>query len=167
MDVVGGELGGDPAPGEREPGADHRDRWRRTAGDADQVGADGHRAQRDQHERDRLVAGVGGGVRGCGKRRAEHPEHDRCDRDVLAAARVLVQQPPAEPQQHDQPGRERRLHDHQRHQQQRRQLQRPAEDRNAGAGQPASAPEQVAGQPEAQVLGVRDALGVHSLQPHP
>ena len=59
------------------------------------------------------------------------------DRDVLVAPGVLAQHPLAQEHQHEQAGRERRLHHHQRRQQQRQHLQRPAEDRQPRAEQPA------------------------------
>jgi len=167
MQVVGGELGSDAAPGECQTGADHRDRRGGAAHDADDVRRRRQHRQHDQHERDRLVARVRSGVGRGAQRRPEHTEHDRGDRHVLAPARVLMQHPPAEPEQHEQPCRQCRLHDHQRHQQQRHQLQWPAEHRDAGSEQPARPADQIARQPQAQVLGVRRALGVHRLQHHP
>ncbi len=68
------------------------------------------------------------------------PMHDRADRHVLVAPGALAQHPLGEEHQHQQAGRERRLHDDQRSEQQRDDLQRPAEDREAGAEQPARAP---------------------------
>jgi len=86
---------------------------------------------------------------------------------VLAVTGVLVQQAPPEPQQHDKARRKRRLNHHERHHQQRRQLQRPAEHRDACAKEPACPADQIAREAEAQVLGVRRALGVHRLYCHP
>jgi hypothetical protein len=65
---------------------------------------------------------------------------------------MLVQHPLCEEHQHEQAGRERRLHDHQRRKQQRDDLQRPAEDRQPGAEQPASAAHQSPGECQAQML---------------
>ena len=86
---------------------------------------------------------------------------------MLAAPRVLAEDPPAEVQQHQQTGGERRLDDHQRRQQQRHDLQRPAEDRQARAHQPAGAFEQAPNQRQAQVLLVGRLLGVDRLQGDP
>jgi hypothetical protein len=80
---------------------------------------------------------------------------------------MLVEHPLREEHQHQQPGRERRLHHHQRSQQQGGNLQRPTEDRQARPGQPACASEQVEGQRQAQVLLAGRLLGVHRLEGDP
>lgn len=98
---------------------------------------------------------------------AHDAQHDRRDGDVLAPPAVLVQQPLPEQQQHEQPGRERRLHDDQRGEQQREHLQRPAHDRQARAGQPADPGQQVARQGHPEVLAMGGALGVHRLEGDP
>ena len=69
--------------------------------------------------------------------------------------------------EHEQAGRKRRLHHDQRREQQRDQLQRPAEDRQPRAEQPACAAQQAPGEREAQMLAVRRLLGVHRLQRDP
>ncbi len=86
---------------------------------------------------------------------------------MLAASRMLAEHPLREEQQNQQAGGERRLDHHQRSQQQRDNLQRPAEDRQTGAGQPARAPEQVAHQRQAQVLVCGRLLGIHRLEGDP
>jgi hypothetical protein len=101
---------------------------------------------------------------------AHSPDHagdDRQRSQVLAAPRVLTEHPPADVQQHEQAHSERRLDDHQRRQQQGQHLQRPAEDRQARAHQPARALEQASDQRQAQVLLVRCLLGIHRLQGDP
>jgi hypothetical protein len=65
---------------------------------------------------------------------------------------MLVQHSLREEHQYQQPGRERRLHDHQRRQQQGDELQRPAEDGEGGAEQPAPAAHKTPGERQAQVL---------------
>ncbi len=69
--------------------------------------------------------------------------------------------------QHEQAGRERRLHDDQRSEQQRDDLQWPAEDRQARAKQPARAAHQAPRERQAQMLVVWRLLGVHRLQGDP
>jgi len=80
---------------------------------------------------------------------------------------VLAEHPLREEHQHQQAGRQRRLHEHQRSQQQGDHLQRPAEDRQACAEQPARAPDQVLGQRQAQVLLVGRLAGLHRLEGDP
>ena len=89
------------------------------------------------------------------------------DRDVLAASRVLAEHALAEEQQHEQAGGERGLHDDQRREQQRHHLQRPAEDRQAGAEHPAPALDQPPDERQAQVLFRGRLLGVHRLESDP
>jgi len=99
--------------------------------------------------------------------RADHADHDRRHRDVLVGAGVLAKHPLAEEHQHEQAGRERRLHHHERREQQRDHLQRPAEDRQARAEHPTSAPDEAPHQRQAQVLLVGRLLGVHRLERDP
>jgi hypothetical protein len=91
-------------------------------------------AEPEQHERDRevlrAVAGYPWRRRQAG---ADHADHDRAHREVLAAPRVLVQHSLREEHQHEQAGCERRLHDDERREQQRDDLQRPAENRQPRA----------------------------------
>jgi hypothetical protein len=98
---------------------------------------------------------------------SHHPHDDRRHRQVLGAPGVLVQHPLREEHQHEQPGGERRLHDHQRREQQRDDLQRPAENRQARSEQPARATRQAPCERQAQVLIVGRLLRVHRLQGDP
>jgi hypothetical protein len=98
---------------------------------------------------------------------AEHADHDRDGRQVLVAPGVLAEYPLAQEQQHQQAGRERRLDNDQWRQQQSHHLERPAQDREPRAHQPAGAPEQSAHQRQPQVLLVRRLPGVHRLQGDP
>jgi hypothetical protein len=86
---------------------------------------------------------------------------------VLARAGVLVEHPLGQEQQHQQAGGERRLHHRQRGQQQGHELQREAEDRQAGPEQPARAPDQSSGQREAQMLLLGGLLGLRGLEGDP
>jgi hypothetical protein len=91
-------------------------------------------AEPEQHERDReVLRAVAGDPRRRRQAGADHADHDRAHREVLAAPRVLVQHPLREEHQHEQAGCERRLHDDERREQQRDDLQRPAEDRETRA----------------------------------
>lgn len=69
--------------------------------------------------------------------------------------------------QHEQADGKRRLYDHERSQQQGEDLQRPAEDRQPCAGQPAGAPEQAPDERYAQVLLVGRLPGVQRLECDP
>jgi hypothetical protein len=166
-EVVGEELRGDTAPGKPEPRSDHRQRCGRPAHAVDGVGEQRQRAQSDEHERDGEVVRVRAAARRRAQRGAGHAEHDRAHGEVLAPARVLVQHPLAEEQQHEQAHRQRRLYHHERSQQERHHLQRPAKHREACSSQPARPPEQVQRQRGMQVLGVGGPLGVHRLQRDP
>ncbi len=86
---------------------------------------------------------------------------------MLGAARVLAEHALAEQQQHEQPRGERGLDDDQRSEQQGDHLQRPAEDRQAGAEHPAAAPEQPPHERQSQMLLVRRLARVHRLQRDP
>ncbi len=167
-EVVGCELGGHTAPTERQPGTEHGDLRARPSECAQYIGEHAGQAEPHEHERDRQPLG---GVAGVARRRAqccaEHAEHDRAHGHVLVAPGVLVQHALADEQQHQQSGGQRRLHDHQRRQHQCDHLQRPAEQRQARAEQPARAPQQVPHERHAQVLLVRRLAGVHRLQGNP
>jgi len=86
---------------------------------------------------------------------------------MLAAPRVLAEHPPADVQQHEQASRQRRLDHYERRQQQRQHLQRPAEDRQTRAHQPAGSLQQPSDQRHAQVLLVRRLPRLHRLQGDP
>jgi hypothetical protein len=80
---------------------------------------------------------------------------------------VLAEHALAEDQQHQQPGGERGLDDHQRREQQRDHLQRESEHRQPGAEQPARARDEPARERETQVRIVRRLLGIQRLQCDP
>lgn len=136
-EVIGGELRRHAAPAESQPGAQHRDLGARMTEHAQQVGDQARERERRQHNRDRqLLGGVGGAARWREQSGADHADHDRADRHVLVAPRMLAKHPLSEQHQHQQTRRQRGLHDDERSEQQREHLQRPAEDREAGAEQP-------------------------------
>jgi len=117
VQVVGGELGGDAAPRVGQAGADDRDVAAVAADQAQRVGQQAGRAEHDQHHRQGRAAGR---VRGAGGREqagADDAQRDRPHRQVLVTPGVLAQHPLRQQQQHQQAGRERRLHDDQRRQQ--------------------------------------------------
>ena len=80
---------------------------------------------------------------------------------------MLAEHALAEEQQHEQAGGERGLDHDQRREQQGDHLQRPAEDREPGADQPAAAPEQTLHEGQPQVLLVGRLARVHRLQGDP
>jgi len=167
-EIVGGELGRHPAPAERQPRPDHRDLGAGVPDPLQQVGEQARQPEADEHQRDRqLLGAVGGAARWRKHARADHADHDRAHREVLVAARVLVQHALGQEHQHQQSRRQRRLHHHERGEQQRHHLKRPTEDRQAGSEQPASAPDQPPDERQAQVLGARSLLGVHRLEGDP
>ncbi len=110
---------------------------------------------------------MGGRVRRRAQRRAEHSEHDRADRYVLAPARMLVQHAPADVQEHEQARRKRGLDHDERRKQKGHHLEWEAEDRQACSREEARPFEQVARERDAQVLAVGSPLGVHRLQRDP
>jgi hypothetical protein len=135
---------------------------------AEQVGQQAGETETDEHQRDReLLGGMGRRARWCEHAGAEHPEHDRRHREVLVFPGMLAQHPLGGEHQHQQAEGQRWLHHHQRSQQQRHHLQRPAEDREPGADQPARAPEQLPHQAEAQILGVRGLPRIQRLERDP
>ena len=135
---------------------------------AQQIGQQRRQAQPDEHDRDRQVLrAVSRHAWGGRQARPDHADHDRPHREVLVSPGVLVQHPLAEEHQHEQARGERRLNDHERCQQQRDQLQRPAEDRQSGAQQPAPTSRQAPRERETQVLYAGRLLGVHRLQGDP
>ena len=80
---------------------------------------------------------------------------------------MLAEHALAEEQQHEQTGGERWLDHDQRRKQQGDHLQRPAEDRQPGADQPAAAPEQPLYERQAQMLIVGRLARIHRLQGDP
>jgi len=167
-EIVRGQLRGDPAPRECEPGAHHRDRCGRAVHRAQQVGEQARRAQRDEHDDEReLVGCVRRAARGGREPDARHTGEDREDAQVLIAARRLSQHALAGEHQHEQAHGQRRLHHDQRREQQRHDLKRPPQHREPGTEQPAPTPHQSSRQREAQVLLVRRLARVERLQSDP
>jgi hypothetical protein len=80
---------------------------------------------------------------------------------------VLAQHPLGEEHEHEQAHGERRLDDHEGSEQQGEHLERPAQDGEACAQQPARSPDQTPRQREPQVLLVGRLLGVHRLERDP
>jgi hypothetical protein len=166
--VIGCELGGHAAPGKPEPRGQHRERHGRAAIEhLKHVGQHARQREDHQHDRDRQSRGIRATERRGGKTCADHADHDRAHRQVLVPSGVLPEHPLSEEHQRQQAGGERRLDNHQRSQQERHDLQGPAQDREAGPGQPARTAEQVAGQREAQVLLGRRLLGLECLEADP
>ncbi len=121
--VIGGELGRHAAPAEGEPRTDHRHLGARVAEHAQRVGHEARQRECGEHHGDRQLLGCVG--RAAWRREqagADHADHDRADRHVLIAPRVLAQHPLREQHQHEQSSGQRRLHDDQRREQQRQDL---------------------------------------------
>jgi len=164
-EVIGCQLRRHGAPPEGHAGAHHRDLGEVMAERAEHVGQQAEQSQRHQHERDReLLGGVRRAARRSAQRRPDDPQHDRRHRQVLVPAGTLTEHALGDHEQHHQPHRERRLHDHQRREQQREHLQRPAEHGQARAEQPARALQEPPHEREAQVILARRPLGVVRLE---
>jgi len=167
-EVIGGELRRHATPAESQPRAQHRDLGARVTEHAQQVGDQARERQCGQHHSDRqLLGGVGGAARRSKQPGADHAGHDRADRHVLVSPRMLAKHALGEQHQYEQARRQRGLYDDERSEQQREHLQWPAEDREAGAEQPARALHEAPGQRETEVLLVWSLLGVHRLQGDP
>ncbi len=80
---------------------------------------------------------------------------------------MLAEHPLTDEHQHEQPRCERGLYHDQRREQQSDHLQRPTEDRQAGAEHPAPALDQSPDQRQAQVVAAGRLLGVHRLERDP
>jgi len=167
-EIVGGELGRHPAPGEGQSRSDHRHRRGRAVQHAQQIGQQARHSQADEHERDgQLLGGVRRATRGRRQSRSDHTYDDGAHRQILVPSGVLAEHSLGEEHQHQQAGGERRLHDDQRSQPERDHLQRPSEDRQPRAEQPARPPDQSPHERQAQVLLVRRLLGVGCLERDP
>ena len=83
---------------------------------------------------------------------------------MLAPSGVLVEHALADEQEHEQPARQRGLHDHERRQQQRHDLQREAEHRQARSRQPARPPGELADQTDTQMVPGIDLTRIERLQ---
>jgi len=164
---VGDELVGQAAPGEAEPGADHRRVGDPPARELEQERRRGRDAEQAQHDVDRDAVDVVGVVARGERRDPDDAGDDRADREQLAPPRPLAQQPLAREQQHEQPGRERRLHDDERRIRERDDLQRPAEHRHAGSEQPARACHKVRQERDPQRVAVGRVASVERLDRDP
>jgi len=110
---------------------------------------------------------VGGGAVGRAQAAADDAEDDGQHPEMLAPARALVEQALADEQQHEQPTGQRRLDDDERREQQRDDLERKPGNRQRGAGQPASAHDQLPGEGHAEVVARRHLTGVQRLERDP
>jgi hypothetical protein len=160
-DRVGDELRRQAAPRERcagrERGRDAADRARAP----DSVGNQREGAHCHEHRGESHAAGVVGGL---GRRHGGEPgdaADDRDDRRDVARADALVQGARPEHEQQDQAEGEPGLDDSQRGQEQRGRLQRPAEQADPGAREPAAASRQIA-----QQRGLQGLLGGHAARLH-
>ncbi|MEN3284359.1 MAG: hypothetical protein V7607_5499 [Solirubrobacteraceae bacterium] len=101
------------------------------------VGSEGNGGERGEPSCERPAANVvrGGVRRGGGQ--PGHPRDDRPDGERVASSHGLVERAGAEREQQHEAEGQGRLHDGQRREQQRGGLQRPAEQPQGGAGEPA------------------------------
>jgi len=166
-EVVGGELGGDRAPAEGEACADHGHDRVRAAERAHQIGDQAGGSEAHQHQRDRELLRVHGAARRRRQAGADDAGDDHAHRDVLVATGRLAEDALAEQHQHQEARGQSGLHHDQRRQHQRQHLQGEAEDRQAGAGQPAHAPQESPHERQPQVLVIGRLTGVESLEGDP
>jgi len=92
------------------------------------------------------------------------PRHHGRDAGDLPLADALAEDARADPQEHDQAHRERRLDERQRYQQERPDLRRPPQQGKPRPDQPARPPDQASKQRDAQMLLCRSLTGLQSLQ---
>ncbi|MDX6700049.1 MAG: hypothetical protein QOF26_275 [Baekduia sp.] len=131
---VGDELGREPAPRQRGTGPERHQH----AAAAQREGQERQHADAAEDRGERRVAGmVRRGVRG-DERQQRDAGQDAEHRERLADAHALVQMARADEQQQHEPEGERRLDDRQRREQQRGRLQRPAQQVQRRARQPAA-----------------------------
>jgi len=114
-EVIRGELRRHAAPAKGHARTDHRHRSARAPERAQHVWEHARHCQGDEHERDRqglaCVMGMARRGRECG---TDHAEHDCRHGAVLIASRVLAEHALCKEEQHQQAGRQRRLHNDQR-----------------------------------------------------
>jgi hypothetical protein len=134
---IGDELRREPAPRERGAGREGGRDAPHAATPAQRVGRQRQCGQRSEGARERPAADVLGGRLRRGDGQQGHAADDRPDGHHVARADTLVERPGAQHQQQHEAEGERRLHDGERREQQRGGLQRPADDTERGAGQPA------------------------------
>jgi hypothetical protein len=163
MQSVGGKLGRQAAPGQRRAGAEGH----QPAVPAQHEGDDPQQSHPPEHTRDREPAAVPMRRirRDDGEQR--YAGQDAENREGFARADGLVEVARPDQQQQDQPEREGRLHDGERGEQQRRRLQRPAEEVQPGAEQPAAAADQAQQQRRAHPVVRRRLAGVQRLEGEP
>jgi hypothetical protein len=142
VDGVGDELRGQAAGRERGPGGDGGDHAV-DASPAQRVGSERDGGERGQRSGEGPAAGVVRGGFGRGGREPCHSRDDRPDGEHVAPSHGLVEGAGSEREQEHEAEGQRRLHDGERREQQRGGLQRPAQQAQGGAGQPA----RPAGQP--------------------
>lgn len=80
---------------------------------------------------------------------------------------MLAEHARTQEQQHEQAGGQCRLDHDERGQQQRADLKRPADDSEAGAGEPTAAHDQLTHQRQAQAVALRDLARIEGLEGDP
>ena len=161
-----GQLAGHELRGERGHavrGARRDDGEQTGAAPAQHVGRQRQRGEGDHGDDhpgpagDRAALGRGDGQAG------DAGDHER-DRDELAGADGLAEHARAEEEQQQQPERERRLDERQWRERQGEHLQRPAEKRERGGGEPARVADELAEQRDAQRMARADPARLQRLE---
>jgi hypothetical protein len=161
---IGDELRREPAPREGGAGGEGGGDAAHTVPPAQRVGRERHRGQGGQRAGERPTADVlHGRLRRDGGQEGDARD-DRCDGEYVARSDALVERArPQHEQQHEAEG-ERRLDDGERSEQQRGGLQRPADDAERGAGDPARAAGQATDQRHPQPVSRRRRPSLERLQ---
>ena len=163
--LVGQQLAGDRRPGVAEAGAEDGEQAQRGGPAAQHVGSRDRDRHQAEGERDRQRCRRG---RWCGRappRRRPRPRRRSPPRRRTRAcpgASPSLRRP--EPEQHDQPADQARLHHRQRRQQQRHDLQRPAQQPQRRRPQPLPVPHQLPDQRDPQRVLVRHIPRLQRLQ---
>ena len=168
-EVVRGQLGRDPAPGEAHAGPEHRDGGRRAPMErAEQIGQHARQRQRHQHDRDRQWEALCRAPRGAVSAAPITPRHDREHRQVLVAPGVLAEHPLCEETSaHNRPAARVRLDDDQRSQAARPPPATANPGSQARAGQPTCVARAGLGRAQPQMLLAGRPLGVCRLEGDP
>lgn len=163
---IGDELRREAAPRERRAGRQGGGDAADAAPCAQRVRREGHSAQARQGGGQRPAADVVRGRRRRNGGQEADPGDDRRDGEHVAGADALVQRPRPEDEQEHQAKGQRGLHDGERREQQCGGLQRPAEEPESRAGQPARATQQAPHERRAQGVRGRHHTRLDRLQRH-
>lgn len=157
------ERRGDGASRVPEAGREHRDLAELDAGERERVGHRGRRREAAQREGERRAVGLGVVLSGHDERESGDAREDARDRESVAALDRLVQQPLARHEQHEDPDRQRGLHERDRRQREGPDLKRPAEHGERRPSEPARPAREAHEQRRAQVRVGGGVAGVQRL----